>query len=268
MSYVDVKKLQRHFGTAWIDREIENRARHQATRQRFELQRRAATVARTLALTPRMRRIEFHAPALASFQSASHDDHVKLLFPDGQSRHVTPRSFDPRAATVTIDFALHGAGSASSWAANARAGDALAIGGPRGSHVVPDDFDWYLLVGDESALPAIGRRLEELRKDVPVTTVVAIADRAERQDIATRAAWQPVWLERGEPSADDAERVRRAVAALTVPAGDGHVWVAGEASLARGVRDQLLERGHPREWLRASGYWQRGASDAHVDLDR
>ena len=75
-------------------------------------------------------------------------------------RDFTPRRFDSKTATLVIDFALHDAGPATRWALGARAGDRLEIGGPKSSKVVPDDFDGYLLVGDESALPAIGRRVE------------------------------------------------------------------------------------------------------------
>lgn len=38
----------------------------------------------------------------------------------------------------------------------------LHIAALRGSMVVPDMFDSYLPIGDETALPAIARRLEEL----------------------------------------------------------------------------------------------------------
>jgi NADPH-dependent ferric siderophore reductase len=36
-------------------------------------------------------------------------------------------------------------------------GDAIRIGGPRGSQVIEGPIAHWLLVGDETALPAIGR---------------------------------------------------------------------------------------------------------------
>jgi hypothetical protein len=36
---------------------------------------------------------------------------------------------------------------------------------------VPLNFDWHLLIGDESALPAIARRLEELQSGVPAVVL-------------------------------------------------------------------------------------------------
>jgi len=92
-------------------------------------------------------------------------------------RDFTPRHFDASTRTLTLGFALHDAGPASAWAASARVGDVLGFGGPRGSRLTPDNFDWYLLVGDETALPAIGRRTEELRTGVPVLTVAACSIR-------------------------------------------------------------------------------------------
>ncbi|WP_255408485.1 SIP domain-containing protein [Archangium sp. Cb G35] len=59
------------------------------------------------------------------------------------------------------------------------------------------------MVGDESALPAIGRRVEALRPGVPVTTVVAVANEGEVQTFVTRASWRPEWVVRGEPSTHD-----------------------------------------------------------------
>src|SRR6185436_499825 len=97
------------------------------------------------------------------------------------ARDFTPRRFDVASGTFVIDFALHDAGPATNWAVAAKVGDTLEIGGPRGSAVIPDDFDWYILIGDETALPAIGRRVEELRQDVPVTTIVAVASLEETQ---------------------------------------------------------------------------------------
>ncbi len=137
--------------------------RHTTTRIRHELRRRMLTVASTELLTPRMRRFGFTSPDLHDFVSASHDDHVKLFFPavgndaDGRQtcmRDFTPRRFDQSLGMLIIDFALHEAGPATRWATAAQIGDTLEIGGPRGSSVVPDDFDWYLLIGDETALPA------------------------------------------------------------------------------------------------------------------
>ena len=251
-------------------------SRHQITRMRHELRRRKLTVAGIEDVTPGMRRVHFTSPDLSDFPSVGFDDHVKMFVPGtaregerGTMRDFTPRRFDAAAGTIALDYALHGssdgAGPAVAWAVAAKIGDTLEIGGPRGSAIVPDDFDWYWLIGDETALPAIGRRLEELRPDVPVTTIVLVDDAAEAQVIDTKADWSAHWIVRA--GSDDAATLAAAVAELALPSGDGFVWIAAEAGVARIVRAAVEAKGHPREWLKASGYWQRGDAGVHVKLD-
>jgi NADPH-dependent ferric siderophore reductase len=246
--------------------------RHATTRIRHEVRRRMLTVSSTELLTPRMRRFGFTSPELHDFVSASHDDHVKLFFPaDGNGsetcmRDFTPRRFDRSPGMLVIDFALHEAGPATRWAISAQVGDTLEIGGPRGSSVVPDDFDWYLLVGDETALPAIGRRVEELRAGVPVTSFV-LMETGEAQHFQTRAIWTPRWIAR-DGSLDDAALLRTALADYALPGGDGFVWIAAEASVARSMRNHIIEDlGHPRQWTKAAGYWKRGQADVHEKIE-
>ena len=174
-------------------------------------------------------------------------------------RDYTPRAWDAAGETLTIDFAVHEAGPATAWALGARPGDPLEIGGPRGSLVVADDFDHYLLVGDETALPAIGRRVEGLRPGVPVTTLVVVDDADETQTFATRADWRPIWVARSGRDRDDAALLREALDKWAPPQGDGYVWIAAEAEAARALKAHMLEeRGHPKAWLKAAGYWVSG----------
>jgi NADPH-dependent ferric siderophore reductase len=242
-------------------------SRHQPVRLRHELKRRRLTVSAIERVTPRMLRVHFTSPELHDFHSPSHDDHIKLFF-EGDSdrpemRDYTPRRFDAAAGTLAIDFALHEAGPATQWAEVAKPGDTLQIGGPRGSTVVPDDFDWYLLIGDETALPAIGRRVEELREGVPVATFII----GEAQHFQSRARWTPHWIAR-TPGIDEVAALRAALAVFTLPPGDGFVWIAAEAAVARSLRGYILdERGHPRGWTKAAGYWKRGEADAHEKIE-
>jgi NADPH-dependent ferric siderophore reductase len=248
-------------------------ARHQTVRHRHDTRRRVLTVSAIAQMSPQMLRIELTSPELHDFVSLAHDDHIKLFFPeaadsDGKPamRDFTPRRFDRTRGTLTIDFALHDAGPATQWAAAARIGDTLQIGGPRGSSVVPDDFDWYLLIGDETALPAIGRRLEELRDNAVVASFVVTAAGGPQQ-IETRAAWMPHWIVR-DPASDDAQQLRAALAEFALPPGEGFVWIAAEASVARAIRSYLIdERRHPKSWTKAAGYWTRGEADAHATIE-
>ncbi len=242
-------------------------SRHQITRMRHDTRRRTLTLAAIEALGEHMRRLVFTAPELHDFVSAAADDHIKLFFASDSGetvmRDFTPRRFDTAQGTLTIDFALHEAGPATQWARKAQIGDTLDIGGPRGSAVVPDDFDWYLLIGDESALPAIGRRVEELRAGVPVITLGVVNGAADEQHFAARAAWTGHWVHRAGTGADDASLLLDALAKLTLPGGEGFVWIAAETGVANALRAHVQDTlGHPREWIKASGYWTRGLADA------
>ena len=139
------------------------------------------------------------------------------------------------------------------------------IGGPRGSLIVPFAFDWYFLAGDETALPAIARRLEELPQGAKAVAVIEVADAGEEQPIATRADLALTWVHRNGAPAGTGTQLLDAVAALgTLPQGDAYGFIAGEANAARALRAHLVEvRGFNPEWVKAAGYWLLGVADAH-----
>ncbi len=245
---------------------------HPITRHRHEPRRRHLTVRRKSHLTPGMIRVVFEGEALADFTSLGADDHVKLFIPtpggEPERRDYTPRRFDRDARTLLIDFAVHDAGPATRWALDVIPGDVLEVGGPRGSAVVAPVFDWWLLVGDETALPAIGRRVEELPAGVAVTTLAAVAGPEEEQRFETAARHRALWVHRPVARADDPAALLAALEGFVRPEGDGFVWIAAEAGVARTLRDHLSGVwGHPPRWTKAAGYWRHGVADAHEKLD-
>jgi len=101
---------------------------------------------------------------------------------------------------------------------------------------------------------------------VPVATFV-VAAAGEAQSFQTRARWTPHWIAR-TPGTDDAALLRASLADHILPGGDGFVWIAAEASVARSIRTYMLdERRHPKEWTKAAGYWKRGEADAHERIE-
>ena len=263
-----------------------------ARRVRHETKMRLLQVREVSRLTPKMVRIVVGGEALAGFISAAHDDHVKLFFPQpGQDKPVlptptpngpvypegmlrpaardyTPRRYDAAANTLAIDFVLHGEGPATTWAAQARPGQFLGVGGPRGSFIVPDDFDWYLLAGDETAIPAIGRCLEELPTDARVIAVVKVADPAEEQQFQTRTRLGMHWLHRAGAEPGNHVLLQRALTELVMPPGEGYAWVAAEASAAKALRRYLVDRrGLPKDRVKAAAYWKQGAVAVHETYD-
>jgi NADPH-dependent ferric siderophore reductase len=245
--------------------------RHAVTRVRHELRRRRATVKTAERLTPNMVRVTFEGADLEGFVSLGHDDHVKLIFPPAEApvmRDFTPRRYDAAARQLTVDFALHDAGPASDWAAQARPGQQLEIGGPRSSFVVPDDFDTYLLIGDETALPAIGRWLEALRVGARALVLAAVAEGAEEQAFSSAAAVEIHWVHRPLSQAADPRFLLDALQALRLPGGDVYAWVAAESGVARALRRHLVsELGLESARIKAAGYWRQGGAGVHERLD-
>lgn len=234
------------------------------------IRQRRLHVLRVTELTPRMRRITLGGPELAGFVSLGTDDHIKLLFgctPQEQQaidtrnlggegsvrptmREYTPRRIDLQALELDIDFVLHGDGPASTWAAQAAPGQTLDIAGPRASMVVPDIFDSYLLIGDETAIPAIARRLEALPAGRQVLAVIEIEDEHERQPLGSQAQVEVIWVRR------HAEDLLDRVAHLALPQGRLYGWVALEKGLTRQVKRLLLDKGVPEDRLKAAAYWR------------
>ena len=229
-------------------------------RVRHELKRRNLTVRHVEQLTPNFRRITFTDASLGDFVSASFDDHIKVFVGDAR-RDYTPRSFDNATRELVIEFALHGDGPAAEWAARAAPGHTLEIGGPRGSMIVPLDYDWHLLAGDETAFPAVARRLEQLPAGARAIVILQAADAADRRDFKSAANVELSWVATGA-------ELLSAVRALALPPGAGYAWCAGEAACMAALRGELVDvKGHPREAIRAAAYWKRGATGHHENLE-
>ncbi|WP_079226760.1 siderophore-interacting protein [Pseudomonas putida] len=238
-------------------------------RVNHEIRQRRLQVLRVTDLTPRMRRITLGGDELQGFTSLGSDDHIKLLFAENAEqqqaidarnlgrdggarptmREYTPRRIDLVANELDIDFVLHGDGPASTWAAQAAPGQVLNIAGPRASMVVPDIFDSYLLVGDETAIPAIGRRLEELPAGRQVLAVIQIEDDQERQPLPSPAQVEVIWVKRDED-------LLALLKGLNLPAGKLYSWVALEKALTRQAKALLLEKGVAEDALKAAAYWR------------
>ncbi|KWB21753.1 FAD-binding protein [Burkholderia cepacia] len=274
---------------------MQNTSERTVTRVRHTLKFRLLQVLRVHAVTPHLLRVTLGGPDLADFESASFDDHVKVFFPppgaerpamptlgangpefpEGEPRPVardfTPRRFDRAARELDLEFVLNHPGPASQWATQARVGQWLGIGGPRGSFVVPTGFDWHLLIGDDTALPAVARRLEELPAGARAVVVMEVADRTAQIAFDTRADVREIWRFRAEADADAAngDVLLNAVRDLPLPpSGDGYVWAAGEALSIRAVRQHLTgERGIDKSRIRAAAYWKRGAAAVHETLE-
>lgn len=218
-------------------------------RVRHEPRRRALEVKRVDRLTPHMVRVTLGGSELEGFTSLGFDDHVKLFFPNGtgangepqnDARDYTPRRYDPKAQTLEIDFAIHDAGPATKWANEVKAGQTLNIGGPRGSMVVPTNYDWHLLMGDETGLPAISRRLMELPAGARAVVIAEVDGPADELKFETAANVSVTWVHRNGAEAGATDGLSKALKAATLPKGSYYAWVACESLTAKALRTQLI----------------------------
>jgi NADPH-dependent ferric siderophore reductase len=234
-------------------------------RVRHETRRRAVEVMRVEQISPHFRSVTFGGESLADFISASFDDHLKFILDAGGAepamRDYTPRRFDNAKRELTIEFALHGDGPAANWAAQAQPGQRVTVAGPRGSFIIPVDYEWHLFVGDETALPAIARRLEELPAGARATVLAQVDDPRDRREFESAANVTALW-------AGDVNQLIEAVRALDLPAGEGYAWCAGEARAMAQVREILVkDKGHDPRAIRAAAYWKQGAAAHHENLE-
>jgi NADPH-dependent ferric siderophore reductase len=230
-----------------------------------------------------MQRVVLGGEGLADFAADTCTDHyVKLLFPpagvtypepfDPQrireelpreqwpvTRTYTVRQWDAEHRELTLDFVIHGdQGLAGPWAARVQPGETVFFMGPGGAYAPDPRADWHLLVGDESALPAIARALEALPHGARAHAFVEISGPDEEQKIDSDV--EVVWLHRGARPVGEA--LLEAVRGLDFPAGRMQAFVHGEAHFVKELRRLLrVERGIPREDLSISGYWRLGHNE-------
>lgn len=253
---------------------------------------RTLTVKRTVELSPSMRRITLTGDDLAGFLSASFDDHLKLMVPDTQGaelnmpvagpaglvfeegkpkpamRDYTPRRYDPATNELDIDFVLHHAGPATDWAAQAEPGHVAGIAGPRGSFLVPTAFDWHLLIGDETAIPAIARRLEELPAAAKAIVIIKVKSDAAKLELSSQCQLDVQWVNEASAAGEGMGAFESAVRNITLPEGEGYAWAAGEYSEIKAVRQALTEElGIDKSRIRAASYWRKTASNTQKHFD-
>lgn len=246
---------------------------------------RTAEVVRTSWLTPSMRRVVFTGPDLRCLQEMPCTDHyLKILFapsgcdyrwpfdPDGLkatepahrwpvTRTYTVRSYDAEQNEMTIDFVVHGdEGLAGPWAAGAVPGMRIGFFGPGGGYAPDPAADAHLMVGDESAIPAIAAALDRLGDTARASVFLEVGGPDDELVLSASPDVHVTWVHRaGRPYGEAlAETVREA----GVPAGDVQAFVHGNAEMIRRLRRYLFsELDFNRQRVSMSGYWRSGQTE-------
>lgn len=257
-------------------------------------------LARRISLSPSFARLVFTGPDVALMRTLAPDQRVKLLFPaaDGSlptlphdahwktahsalpaeqrpaMRTYTIRALRADALEIDVDFVLHGVnGPASAWATYAQEGDRLLMVAPNLAYAGdPGGYEWkppqgtrhVLLVGDETALPAIAGILEALAEQQPELAVEAFIEVPQEADclpLRHSANTRLHWLPRELLRCDHGQAMQHAVRELaSLPLESAfYAWVAGESATVLDVRRYLTrQRGLQRDCLMTMGYWRLG----------
>jgi NADPH-dependent ferric siderophore reductase len=186
-------------------------------------------------------------------------------------RTITVRCADPGAREIAVDIAVHGDhGAAGPWATTAQPGQPMYLMGPSGAFAPDPAADWYLLVGDETALPAISVALESLPANAIGRVFIEIAEPQDEITLTAPDGVQINWLYRGgradlvgeDRAGDNAPLVEAVKTALWLP-GQVHAFIHGEAqAVMHNLRPYIRkERGVDAKWASISGYWRRGRTE-------
>lgn len=256
---------------------------------RLPAQRRMITleVRSTMRLSDSFVRLTLGGPQLRHLWVAGADQGVRLIFPRPgqpglrmptrdsdvglaemllwsratrpQVRNMTVRSVRPERDELDIEIAGHGTTPTSTWL------DSVEPGSPAGIFDIGLTYDppppgaWQLLVGDESALPAIAAILEQAAPDLRAEVFVEVPHTGDvRPGLIAPPGVSVHWLPRDAPARTTA---LEAVRSADLPAGPFTTWTAGESRLATGVRRHLVnDRAVPKRDITFMGYWRQGRS--------
>ncbi|WP_336641073.1 siderophore-interacting protein [Microbacterium sp. USHLN272] len=196
-----------------------------------------------------------------------------LRIPDGERpvmRNYSVRAYRPaegeRGAEIDVDFVLHGsaaegtAGPASRWAETCTPGEHVLIIDEGLTFNPERGVDRVLLVGDETALPAIASIAASVPVGATGTAIIEVPSLDDALDFPHPEGLSVEWVLRPHDEQPGALALQR-VAELDLPAETFHTYAAGEQSLASGVRKLLVgERGVDKNTVSFCGYWKIGAA--------
>lgn len=287
-----------------------------------------ARVTRIAQITPSFRRFTVTGDDIDEYGDPGFDQRIKVVFPtetvsidamptgddwytewralpeDARPPFRTYTTRAVRPGEVDIDMVAHEPdGPASKWIQSATIGDEILISAPTIhatgvsygiDFVPPAQTDDYLLVGDETAAPAIAVILEQLP---PEATGVVILEVPHEQDVAYLPA-HPGFRVHAAARGDDErheylERAVREHAGALCPNGRGseveevdidsgilwevprtakggaalksaplYAWIAGEAGAVKSLRRHLVKDvGVDRRAVSFMGYWRLGRAE-------
>lgn len=180
----------------------------------------------------------------------------EFLLADG--RRPALRTFTPVSLNnsgLTLDIVRHGGGTIAGWVETVTPGEPCAISGPGRGEEIDPSADRYVLLGDETAIPAIEQLLGVIADDVEVEVHLEIVDDQARLDLPAHPRAEVTWH---VPTMGNSpgSTLQRAVEETGIDETT-RVWAAGEAAAMQAIRKHLFEiRGMARSHTTVRGYWK------------
>jgi NADPH-dependent ferric siderophore reductase len=216
-------------------------------------------------LTPAMQQVVLAAPQLEGFGHRPGQDFMLMVAVEGDRpvrRRYTIRDIDPARGRLTLGIVRHDGGPGERWVATARPGDEIEGIGPRGKIFPAAGAAWHLFAGDFSALPAFFTMAGSLPAAARATIILEVPGPADEQDLAAAADVEVAWLHSGGRPPGDPSALAGALTEVTLPPGDGHAYLAGEARLVLALREALAARGLDGSHVSPKAYWGLGRANA------
>ncbi|WP_427870308.1 siderophore-interacting protein [Leucobacter luti] len=176
-------------------------------------------------------------------------------------RNYTVREFDPASGRMLVDFVLHGAdpahaGIAGPWAESRPVGARVGLIDQGCGYRHFEGAERVVLVGEETALPAVAGILRDLPRDAVGHAIIEVPDKADREELAGPEGVEVRWLIRTDERTPGAAALEELVG-LAIPSGPLSAFVAGEQKLASGGRRHLVgECGFDKAAVDFCGYWR------------
>lgn len=242
---------------------------------------RVLTVINSIQLTENMQRITFKAEDLSDFDMETEGGYIKLLFNDnGETdlsgitegtrptmRTYTVRNLRKEQNELDVDFVRHHhantvisaetGGFASAWSQNAVNGDTISIAGPGSIKGLNHHADWFFLVADMTALPALSAKLEALPVTAVGYAVIEINHQSDKQTLTKPQGIELVWVIKS-----DEKELTATVRAQEWKVGLVSVWSACEFNQMRQLRTYFRnEKEVDKDDLYISSYWKEGSTE-------
>ncbi len=241
-------------------------------------------------MSPSFQRITLESTDLTAFDWRGLDHWFRLFFPltndgglrlpevDGQrwwkSYLAIPEAERPHCSNYTvagyrrladraeldIDVVLHWhegkLARVASWAVSAVPGSPVALLDQGVLFDPPDDTTSYLLVSDESGLPALRGILRDLPADAVGTAIIEVPAPDDVLPVEAPEGVRIQWTPRDGAGGVAGVAALRALEAVDVACPASYAFVVGESTLATEGRRTLQRAGLAKERITFSGFWK------------